>query len=148
MAKHNTGEGWERLRGKLAPWCERHGARLVVLFGSAATSRAQPDSDFDLAVWPGESEGPPGPEERLCWIGEIQGLLDRAVSLVLVSPTLDPVLGFQIMRQGRVLYESEPNLWAWERLRLWQLYCDTAPLRRLERESLRTYAEEVRGHGS
>jgi hypothetical protein len=34
-----------------------------------------------------------------------------------------------------------------ERLRLWQLYCDSAPFRRLQRESLHAYAEEIRRHG-
>lgn len=141
-------EGVDHIRERIIPWCREHGVRLAVLFGSLATGRERPESDIDLAVWPAEPGRLPDPEERLRWIGEVQRLLDRDVSLVVVSPRLDPVLGFEIVRQGRVLYESEANVWAWERLRLWQLYCDSAPFRRLQRENLHAYAEEIRRHGA
>ena len=80
----------------------------------------------------------------LQWHGQIERLLDRDVSLVVVSPDLDPVLGFEIARDGLLLYERVPGLWAHHRAQLWHIYCDTEPLRRLERRLLHEYAEAVR----
>lgn len=142
------GQAVERIRERIVPWCRRQGVRLAVLFGSLATGRAGSESDIDLAVWPPVAGQLPEPEERLRWIGELQRLFNREISLVLVSPTLDPVLGFEIVRQGRVLYETEPNVWAWERLRLWQLYCDSEPFRRRQKKNLHAYAEEARQNGA
>ena len=75
-------------------------------------------------------------------------LLKPDVNLVVVTPELDPVLGREISRDGRVLYDAEENVWAWERLRLWQLYNDALPFLRRQKEDLRRYAEEVRQRGA
>lgn len=136
------------LREKLPPWCRERGLRLCVLFGSRATGRARPGSDVDLAVWPSPPGARPSGREKLDWIGDLTLLLEPDANLVVVTPELDPVLGREISRDGRVLYEAEENLWAWERLRLWQLYNDALPFLRRQKEDLRRYAEEVRSRGA
>ena len=73
--------------------------------------------------------------------------LDANASLVLLTPTTDPVLGWEIARDGKLLYERHSGLWMGERARLWHLYNDALPFRRALAESLRSYAEEVR-HGA
>lgn len=65
------------------------------------------------------------------------------VSLVLVSPDLDPVLGFEIVRDGILIYESEAELWLIERSRLWHAYDDSLPFRRALREQLKAFAREA-----
>lgn len=115
--------------------------RLCVLFGSQATGKAHAQSDVDVAVWPAQ---PVSAATKLGWMRELQDLLEKDVSLVLVSPDLDPVLGFEIVRNGRLAFEREPGLWAHRQAQLWHAYNDSLPFRRAAREELRHFAQEVR----
>ncbi|HEX6386767.1 MAG TPA: nucleotidyltransferase domain-containing protein [Anaerolineae bacterium] len=110
-------------------------------FGDEATGRTHAGSDVDVAVWPVERLSP---TTKFDWVVELEGILGRQISLVLVSPDLDPVLGFEIVRDGRLVFESEPGLWMKQRARLWHAYNDSLPFRRAAREQLRQFAEEVR----
>jgi predicted nucleotidyltransferase len=131
----------ERTISSIAAWCDKHPVRLCVLFGSQATGHARPTSDIDLAIWPGESLPT---ATKLRWITELELLLDKEVSLVLVSADLDPVLGMEIVRHGHLIFEREPELWDHHRLQLWHAYNDSLPFLRAARRRLREFAEEVR----
>ena len=87
-------------------WCQQHPVQLCVLFGSQTTGKTHPHSDVDLALWPTHTQLPP---TRLRWLRELETALDQDVSLVLVSQDLDPVLGFEIMRQGYLVFEDTPG---------------------------------------
>ena len=126
---------------KLQAWCRERPVRLCVLFGSQATGMAHPGSDVDVAVWPGESLTT---ATRLRWVTELENLLNRDVSLVLVSADLDPVLGMEIFRRGQLIYEREPELWIHHRLQLWHVYNDNLPFLKAARAQLRQFAEEIR----
>lgn len=128
----------ERLAA-LRAWCARQGIVVAALFGSRATGRARDQSDYDLALAPA-----PPPAERLDWQAELEAILERDADLVFLSPETDPVLGWEIARHGRLLYEARPGDWAAWRARLWHAYNDALPFRRALEESLRRYAEEVR----
>lgn len=122
-------------------WCSERPLRLCVLFGSQATGKTHGQSDVDLALWPSE---PIAPVTKLKWLVELENLLDKDVSLVIVTPDLDPVLGFEIVRDGRLFYERDPGSWPKARSQLWHAYNDSLPFRRAAREQLRQFAEEVR----
>jgi predicted nucleotidyltransferase len=122
-------------------WCQERPVRLCVVFGSQVSGRAHLHSDVDLALWP---VGPVPPLERLRWLSELENALVQDVSLVLVSPNLDPVIGFEIVRQGHLVFEAESGLWMGERARMWHAYNDSLPFRRAARQRLREFAEEVR----
>jgi len=147
MDSKEAGVGLHDLRRDVASWCRDKGVRLCVLFGSRATDRARPRSDVDLALWPAEPGSVPTARVRLDWLSELTSLSRAEVNLVVVTPRLDPVLGREIARDGRVLYEAEEHTWEWERLRLWQLFQDARPFLALEREDLGRYAKEV-GRGA
>lgn len=121
-------------------WCQTQPIRLCVLFGSQATGRTRPGSDVDLAMWPSKSLDS---QTKLRWLVELQNLLDKEVSLAIVSPDLDPVLGMEIVRNGRVIFTTDPNLWLKESARLWHAYNDSLPFRRAAREQLRRFAEGI-----
>jgi predicted nucleotidyltransferase len=125
--------------GKLAEWCGRRGVSLGVLFGSQARGAARPESDVDLALWLPQ---PPSARELLAWRRELTDALGSPVQLVLVTPRLDPVLGFQIARHGTPVFEAPPGAWAGERLRLWHAYNDAMPFLRAARRRLRDFAAE------
>lgn len=127
----------------LASWCCTQPLHLCVLFGSQAAGRTHPMSDVDLAVWPAE---PPTPSQKLAWLVALQNLLDKDVSLVLVSPDLDTVLGMEIVRHGQLVYEAQPELWYSKRLDLWHAYNDAMPFLRAQRQDLLNFAKEVK-HG-
>jgi predicted nucleotidyltransferase len=123
----------------LVGWCPHAGVDLCVLFGSRASGRSRPESDYDLAALP-----TPTLSRRLAWQLALEDLLGGDVNLVALSPATNPVLGWEIARGGRLIYEARPGLWAAQQARLWHSYNDALPFRRALAESMRRYAEEVR----
>lgn len=119
-------EDGQQMVAKITDWCSSQPVKLCVLFGSQATGRQRPDSDVDLAVWPIEM---PSAATKLAWLRELETLLDKPVNLALVSADLDPVLGFEIVRDGRLIYEQQPELWFKHRSQLWFAYTDSLPFR-------------------
>jgi predicted nucleotidyltransferase len=112
-----------------------------VLFGSQASGQARSHSDVDLAIWPTHSLPP---LTRLSWLHELETVLARDVSLVWVSPELDPVLGFEIVRTGHLVFEAERGLWAERRAQLWHAFNDSLPFLRAARQHLHRFAQEMR----
>jgi predicted nucleotidyltransferase len=137
----STSANLRRIIETVRDWCQERPVRLCVVFGSQASGKTHVHSDVDLALWP---LGPVPPLERLRWLSELENALAIDVSLVLVSSDLDPVMGFEIVRQGRLVFEDESGLWMAQRARMWHAYNDSLPFRRAARQRLREFAEEVR----
>lgn len=76
----------------------------IYLFGSQATGETRPDSDIDLAVLLPKGQELPA-LERLDMIDRLQEIAGCGVDLVVVNAVRLP-LQFEIIRTGRVLYES------------------------------------------
>ncbi len=130
----------QQMMAKIAEWCRGRPVKLCVLFGSQATGRQRPDSDVDLAIWPDQA---PSAQTKLTWLRELETLLGKSVSLALVSADLDPVLGFEIVRDGRLIYEQQAELWFKHRAQLWHAYNDSLPFRLAARKQLNQFAKEV-----
>ena len=81
------------------------GLRLIVRFGSTATHRARPDSDQDIAVLA-------RPRLTLARAARLVGRLEQALGPPEVDLTLlndaDPLLLYEVARDGVPLYEAEP----------------------------------------
>ncbi|MBN2392032.1 MAG: nucleotidyltransferase domain-containing protein [Anaerolineae bacterium] len=135
--KHNI----RCIANAVVPWCQQQPVSLCVLFGSQATGQTHPHSDVDLAVWPAQTLSV---ATRLEWVVGLETRLDQDMSLVIVSPDLDPVLQFEIARQGYLIFEAYPGLWDEKRLELWHAYNDSLPFRRAARQRLHEFATEVR----
>ena len=123
----------------LESWCQKNLVLIAVLFGSQATGKTHARSDVDLAIW---TKRPFVPDDKLRWLVELEAIFANAVSLVLVSPELDPILGFEIVKQGRLLYEQTDELWFKERARLWHAYNDSLPFRRAARRQLQQFVKD------
>ena len=132
--------GLRKIARTVRDWCQERPVRLCVLFGSQVSGKSHPHSDIDLALWPAH---PISPLTRLRWLRALETALTQDVSLVLVSPDLDPVMGFEIVHQGYLIFEEEPGLWAARRAQLWHTYNDSLPFRRAARQRLREFAEEM-----
>ncbi len=57
------------------------------------------------------------------------------------------MLGFEIVRDGRLIYEQAPELWFKHRAQLWHAYNDSLPFRMAAQEQLKQFAREV-SHGA
>ncbi len=130
----------KELLERVRQWCERRPVKLCILFGSQAAGRTHARSDVDLALWPTVAITP---ELKLQWLGELESLLGAEVSLVLVSPALDPVLGMEVVRHGVLVYETAPELWFEKRLDLWHTYNDALPFIRAQMAAVGKFAREV-----
>ena len=108
---------------------------LVVLFGSVARGRSRPDSDLDVAL-------------------RCDGLADLDALYLLLAPRLatslldlvdlrrtGTLLGFQVARHGRVLYERDPGAFRSFQSLASRRYCDTEKLRRAQRRSIHAFLE-------
>lgn len=124
-----AGRDGAELRNAVARWAQEcPECRMLVLFGSHRKGSAHQDSDVDLA---GCFDPLPPPRDRLRILGELQDRLGRRrADLVFVTPTTDPVLRFEIFRDGEPLYERESGLFVEERVRAVMLYEDALPFRR------------------
>jgi len=98
---------------------------LAYLFGSTSRGDAREDSDLDIAVL---LENESVALLQALWSDLHEVLKSRKLDLVLLK-SADPVLCFEVLREGRLLYfRSEDELNAFER-RAWNRYQDTRHLR-------------------
>lgn len=80
--------------------------RLAVLFGSQATGRANPDSDFDIGIVPIDPDLPL--RDELTLANALSEVVGAEVDLVRLD-TDQPLLGREIARSGVCLVECEPG---------------------------------------
>ncbi len=118
---------------KLTPIFEREGVRLAYLFGSLAKTGEvgeREPHDVDLALLTKEK-----PAWKL-WDEIAEAVRSERLDLVDLR-SASPVLLFEIIRSGRLIYASDDA--ARERfvLDVLHLYRDTAPLRRRQRAALK-----------
>lgn len=109
------------------------GWRLVVLFGSSASG--QIGRDLDIAVLP---KIRPDLMTLGGWQAQLEDWADpQPVDLLLITPDLSPITGFEVFRAGLCLWEAEDGLFDRERDRAFFLYADTAWMRQQQHEALR-----------
>jgi predicted nucleotidyltransferase len=89
-------EVWAR-RDEIVRIAERHGARNVRLFGSAARGDAGPGSDVDLLVDVGAAPSPWFPAGL---IADLEDLLGRRVDVVTALDRVHPLVREQIAREA------------------------------------------------
>jgi predicted nucleotidyltransferase len=106
------------------------GYRLVVLFGSAARGRPDPE-DLDLGILADGLVDTVAAANRF-----IEALHTQHVDIVDLR-TADPLLAAVVARDASVLYEARPGEFARFVSLAYRRYADTQRFRRLEHESLR-----------
>jgi hypothetical protein len=131
-------EGKE-LEKKIEPIFAKHEAVILAyLFGSAARGNTHSRSDLDLAVLMRDLSLE---AYRALWADLHDGLSPLAFDLVTLNDA-DPVLSFDVVREGRPLfYRSAEDLNDFE-LRAWHRYQDTRHLRAIGNQYLLGRAKE------
>ena len=110
----------------------RHGALLLVLFGSTATGKRREDSDLDLGVLF------PGPEPEEGWYRREDDLLfdleDEVEPIcrvqVIALNRAPELLQKEVADHGVVIYADYPDRWLHYRMRAYRNYEDTEKYRR------------------
>lgn len=86
---------------RLAELCEKHGVRVLKLFGSAARGEDRPDSDIDLLV---EFDGSKNLFDLIDLESDLRKLLGREVDL-LTEGSLSPYLRDRILSSASVIHD-------------------------------------------
>jgi predicted nucleotidyltransferase len=123
-----------------------HGVTLAYLFGSQAEGKASPLSDVDIAVLLGpQVEREQWFQSQLDLTGELMSLFHRNDVDVVILNQAKPLLAYQVVRYGQVIYEDQATRPAVEfAAYAIRRYADTAPLRRLKRQYLEEWLEARR----
>ena len=100
----------DNLSQKLTPVFARHpSVKVVYLFGSRATGQTGPQSDYDFAISLDERESGRMEDTTLAIVHDLSLALGRDDVDVVIMNTLEkPEMKYDIITQGRVLYEQEP----------------------------------------
>lgn len=128
---------WQEKRTSLETAFAAHGVQVAWLFGSQARGTTRAESDIDIAVLFGEAVPPEEyPQRQLELIGVLMEVFaTNAVDLVVLN-TAPPLLAFEVLQDGCVLYNADDAARVNFQVRALQEYRDTAPLRRLLAEGL------------
>ncbi|MGQ9590094.1 MAG: type VII toxin-antitoxin system MntA family adenylyltransferase antitoxin [Planctomycetota bacterium] len=115
-----------KLEKLVEPVFRRHGQVIVAyLFGSRARGEARPGSDVDFAVL---FERPSLDAYRTLW-SDLHGVLSPLAFDLVELNGADPVLSFDVIREGKpVFFRTAEELNEFER-RAWHRYQDTRQLR-------------------
>jgi predicted nucleotidyltransferase len=127
----------------LGNFCKKHGVELAVVFGSRATGREKADSDVDLAVVLGPDAAG---MDKLEMLLDLDGIFERRVDLIVLTPETDPLLKHEIFSNGKPLYEGCEGLFMRHKAAAWHEWIDTAPIRELEKKRLERILNRVDGH--
>ncbi|MFA5000973.1 MAG: nucleotidyltransferase domain-containing protein [Candidatus Paceibacterota bacterium] len=83
--------------------------KLAYLFGSRANDTAGPTSDYDFAIYLEGLNGLAGADLRLKLQTELAQMVGSdQVDLVFLDRDVAPELKYEIIKNGRLLYEIEP----------------------------------------
>lgn len=109
------------------------GVRLVAVFGSRARGTNRPESDADVGVQFGTSNG-----VDLARLDRVRAALSADGEIDLVALDLaDPLLLYEVAVDGRPLFEFHEGAWEEFRILAIKRYYDTAWIRRIEAAALK-----------
>lgn len=95
--------------------------RLVVMFGSQATGRATSRSDLDIGILPMDEELTADDEATL--VSALSAAANAEVDLIRLDHT-DPLLGREVARSGKCIFENTRGAFAQWRARAMSEWID------------------------
>ena len=124
----------------------KHGVVLAYLFGSQAEGRARPSSDVDIAVLlPYDTPRSKFFDARLSLTNELMDLLHKNEVDVVVLNEATPLLAYQVLKNGKVLYEdSRTRPRVGFIVRVMKQYMDTEHFRQLSLKYLNVSMAQYR----
>ncbi len=122
--------------------------KMLALFGSRATGKTHRDSDWDFATLYDRAI-----RENYCqarpfsWfevphiLGSLFNLNSEKIDVVELDRS-SPLLGFQVARDGKLLYERQPDEFIKFQCKAWKIYADTAKFRKSQQESIELWLQK------
>ena len=127
----------EQYRSQLNEIFKARGVTLAYLFGSQATGKAGPLSDVDIAALLESTQTSAARyDTHLLLIGDLMGVLHSNEIDVVILNDAPPLLAFNIVRHGKVIYCPLASARVNYAVHALQQYIDTKPLRQLQRRAL------------
>jgi hypothetical protein len=121
----------------------KHGVILAYLFGSHAEGRARPASDVDVAVLlPRDMLPLKTFDKQLKLMAELSDTLGVSEVDVVILNEAPPLLAFEVVKHGKVLYEDPVTRPAVDfAVYAFSRYADTIPFRQLQNRYLFEHIE-------
>ena len=130
----------EKETKELGAVAEKHGLKLLVLFGSSATGKTHKESDIDVAYL-AKKDLELSEEARL--IIELMPIL-KSQSVDLVNIHLaPPLLLYAIADHGKVLYQADPLNFYELQAYAFKRYVEAKPLFELKERRLKEYIQSI-----
>ena len=124
---------------------KRREIRAAYLFGSAATGRAGPDSDLDVAVL---LAGPLGASRSLTYrlklMTDLGAALHRSDVDVVILNDASPLLAHRVLSKGTLVFERSASDRVRFQVRIASLYADLVPMFETQIRYLKKHAREGR----
>jgi len=128
------------LRDAAKEIAEKYDLAFLAVFGSQATGKTHPQSDIDIAF---SRDVPTSLKEEVALAFDLSQIVKREdIDLVNLSAA-PPLLLHCVSREGVVLFEREPGLFAEFQMYAFKRYIEAKPLFRLQRESLKKFTQRV-----
>lgn len=106
---------------------KRHNLDLVMLFGSRAKGRAVKESDIDIGVY--RKNGGLTLSDQTVLSGKFSELFkSNSIDISIISPN-NPVLMYNILKHGKILYATENKLADTLKLYAWKLLAESKSFR-------------------
>lgn len=129
----------EAIKEQLIVLAEKYKIVLILLFGSQAKGNAGADSDLDLGVlFDGE------PRDAASLFTELIAIFKRYTIDVVVLNHCDPVLGFEIISNYKILYSNNQEIFLEFYLKILKQYNDIQKLLKLEQIYLNNFVGGAR----
>lgn len=94
---------------KIQEIAEKYQLKLVYLFGSQATGKIGPLSDYDFAVYLEEKDSKKRFDTRLKLIADVSEILKTdKVDICILNDIEGPELKYNIIKEGIIIFEKEP----------------------------------------
>lgn len=124
------------LKQRLMPLISKKGIKLVILFGSRAKGSNLDRSDYDLALMQDESF------DIIKMTMEICRVLETDKVDIIDIRQVSPLLGMEIAKYGKIIFESKPGLFNSFKSLIFRKYCDTKKIRDARKESIKSFLEK------
>ena len=131
----------EKEKLEIVSIAQKRGLDLVVLFGSQVTRRLHSKSDIDIAVIGKQALAF---DKQLDLIGDFYTLFKREDVEVVDLATASPTLMYVVVRDGKLLYERQENIFFRWKLYAIKIWMETAWLRELRNKKLIEWADTHR----
>ncbi|HEY9830497.1 MAG TPA: nucleotidyltransferase domain-containing protein [Stenomitos sp.] len=122
--------------------------KMLVLFGSRARGDIHANSDWDFAaLYDEELRESSCKDKAFAWfevpilIGQVFDLNSDKIDVVELNHCT-PLLGYQVARDGKLLYEQQAGEFINFQRQAWKIYADTAKFRKAQRQSIELWLQK------